>query len=212
MTKKSQTIHEDTKTNIFLNAARLFAEKGYNGVSMREISERSKVSKPTIYYYFGSKEGIYKKLLDEGIRHCTGHFKEIQVMPVSSMEKLVLIVKELFHDALKYPEMTKFFINLFMISENLDFLVNYHSEAVDHAHIFRELIEEGIRAGEFAAEADSELVAHMLMGTVVILILHQLKMKKRILTDAISEEIVSRMFYGIQNRKLTIGGTDAVAH
>ena len=50
-------------------AARVFAEHGFSGASLREISERSGVSKPVIYYHFGSKEGLYsavkRLLLDE---------------------------------------------------------------------------------------------------------------------------------------------------
>jgi AcrR family transcriptional regulator len=40
-------------------AAGLFAERGYHGTSMDEIAVRSGVSKPMVYEYFGSKEGIY---------------------------------------------------------------------------------------------------------------------------------------------------------
>ena len=68
MNDKTETSY-DTRKKIFTVAARLFADKGYNAVSMREISEQSGLSKPTIYYYFGSKEGIYKELVTTGVSH-----------------------------------------------------------------------------------------------------------------------------------------------
>jgi AcrR family transcriptional regulator len=39
-------------------AERLFSERGYQGVSMDEIATASGISKPMLYDYFGSKEGL----------------------------------------------------------------------------------------------------------------------------------------------------------
>jgi TetR/AcrR family transcriptional regulator len=44
-------------------AARLFAENGYDATSVREIVEAAGVAKPTLYYYFRSKEGLAQALL-----------------------------------------------------------------------------------------------------------------------------------------------------
>src|ERR1051325_1025824 len=40
-------------------AERLFAEHGYHGVSMDQIAAASGISKPMLYDYFGSKEGLF---------------------------------------------------------------------------------------------------------------------------------------------------------
>jgi AcrR family transcriptional regulator len=44
-------------------AARLFASRGYDATSVREIVEAAGVTKPTLYYHFGSKEGLAQALL-----------------------------------------------------------------------------------------------------------------------------------------------------
>src|SRR5277367_6880508 len=44
-------------------AARLFAERGYDATSVREIVEAAGVAKPTLYYYFRSKEGLAQALM-----------------------------------------------------------------------------------------------------------------------------------------------------
>ncbi len=44
-------------------AARLFAQNGYDATSVREIVEAAGVAKPTLYYYFRSKEGLAQALL-----------------------------------------------------------------------------------------------------------------------------------------------------
>ena len=40
-------------------AERLFAERGYHGVSMDQIAAASGISKPMLYEYFGSKERLF---------------------------------------------------------------------------------------------------------------------------------------------------------
>ena len=45
-------------------AARVFARKGYATATVREIVEMAGVTKPALYYYFGSKEGVYKAILE----------------------------------------------------------------------------------------------------------------------------------------------------
>jgi AcrR family transcriptional regulator len=44
-------------------AARLFASQGYDATSVRTIVEAAGVTKPTLYYHFGSKEGLAQALL-----------------------------------------------------------------------------------------------------------------------------------------------------
>jgi AcrR family transcriptional regulator len=44
-------------------AERVFAEQGYDGTSMDEIAQGAGISKPMVYAYFGSKEGLYLALV-----------------------------------------------------------------------------------------------------------------------------------------------------
>jgi TetR/AcrR family transcriptional regulator len=46
-------------------ATRLFAERGYDAVGVQEIAEGAGIQKPTLYHYFGSKEGLLRVLLEE---------------------------------------------------------------------------------------------------------------------------------------------------
>ncbi|MDR0807691.1 MAG: TetR/AcrR family transcriptional regulator [Gemmobacter sp.] len=54
------------KSRRILSAAlSVFAETGYSGASMDEIAQRAKVSKPTLYQYFGSKEQLFGAILSQ---------------------------------------------------------------------------------------------------------------------------------------------------
>ena len=45
-------------------ARRLFADKGFESVSVEEIAAKADVSKPVVYEHFGGKEGIYAVIVD----------------------------------------------------------------------------------------------------------------------------------------------------
>src|SRR5688500_428166 len=45
-------------------AGEVFAERGFHDASMDEIAERADISKPMLYAYFGSKEGLYSAYVD----------------------------------------------------------------------------------------------------------------------------------------------------
>ncbi len=49
---------------ILQSALSLFSEKGYDATSVREICEASGITKPTLYHFYGSKEGVYRTLVD----------------------------------------------------------------------------------------------------------------------------------------------------
>jgi AcrR family transcriptional regulator len=53
-----------TKQEIMLRAEQLFAQRGYESVSMREIAEACDITKANIYYYFKDKESLYLHVLE----------------------------------------------------------------------------------------------------------------------------------------------------
>jgi AcrR family transcriptional regulator len=60
-----------------LNVGRkLFAEKGFEAVSVEEIASTAKVSKPVVYEHFGGKEGLYAVLVDREMNYLLHSFEE----------------------------------------------------------------------------------------------------------------------------------------
>ena len=53
-----------TKTHILDVAERLFSERGFDAVSIRDITARAKVSLGAINYYFGTKLGLIAAIFD----------------------------------------------------------------------------------------------------------------------------------------------------
>lgn len=53
----------DTKEKILSCAEELFYARGYDGTGVQEIAQKAGITKPTLYYYFGSKRGLLDTLL-----------------------------------------------------------------------------------------------------------------------------------------------------
>jgi AcrR family transcriptional regulator len=51
---------------------RLFAEKGFEAVSVEEIAAKADVSKPVVYEHFGGKEGLYAVVVDREMTYLLG--------------------------------------------------------------------------------------------------------------------------------------------
>lgn len=57
------SVNKDTKIKIISAAVKIFAEKGKHGARMEEIAVKASVNKAMLYYYYTSKELLYKEIL-----------------------------------------------------------------------------------------------------------------------------------------------------
>ncbi|MFO7693414.1 MAG: TetR/AcrR family transcriptional regulator [Vicinamibacterales bacterium] len=66
---QAATEPDDAVRTRLLNAAvRVFDRKGYSAASVREVAEMAGVTKPALYYHFGSKEGLLVAILEQAKR------------------------------------------------------------------------------------------------------------------------------------------------
>ncbi|TJZ59056.1 TetR family transcriptional regulator [Streptomyces piniterrae] len=65
-TRREQTSHESSE-RILKAAAELFAEKGYRQTTFADVAERSGISRGSIPWHFGSKEGLLLAVLERSV-------------------------------------------------------------------------------------------------------------------------------------------------
>ena len=58
------TIRERNEALILRAASEAFADKGFAATKTRDIAERAGLPKPNVYYYFKSKENLYREVLE----------------------------------------------------------------------------------------------------------------------------------------------------
>ncbi|HCM26429.1 MAG: hypothetical protein A2Z99_16120 [Treponema sp. GWB1_62_6] len=56
---------EDTRGRLLSVALALFADRGYNAVGVQDVCDAAAVTKPTLYYRFGSKRGLLEAIAEE---------------------------------------------------------------------------------------------------------------------------------------------------
>jgi AcrR family transcriptional regulator len=81
-----------TMAGILEVATAEFAEKGLSGARIDEIANATQTSKRMIYYYFGSKEGLYLAVLEEAyrrMRHIESQLKLDDLPPEDALRQLV---------------------------------------------------------------------------------------------------------------------------
>ncbi len=64
---------EVTRERIMKAAERLFAERGYDGTSIRAIVAKARVNQAAINYHFDGKDGLYREVLRAAFRGMTEH-------------------------------------------------------------------------------------------------------------------------------------------
>ena len=57
-----ETDHTETHSRLLESAVKLFAENGFNGVSVRELCAAADANVAAIQYHFGGKEGLYQAI------------------------------------------------------------------------------------------------------------------------------------------------------
>ncbi|MFT4306793.1 MAG: TetR/AcrR family transcriptional regulator [Microbacterium sp.] len=82
---------ERTRAELLSIATEVFAADGYSGARVDEIAERTRTTKRMIYYYFGSKEGLYLAVLEHaylGIREAERRIDVDHTDPVEAIRQL----------------------------------------------------------------------------------------------------------------------------
>ena len=79
--------------NILFSAEKLFAEKGFEGTSIREISKEANVNISMISYYFGSKEKLFERIFEYRMNESLSFSKEILAnTEIDEWQKLMIVI------------------------------------------------------------------------------------------------------------------------
>lgn len=97
----------NTDENILAAAQKLFAVQGFEGVTLREISDAASANPALVSYYFGDKRGLYRKCLENIGNKRLAFAERFLVMAPSSPEdvrlRLALFVEDIIESYLEDP-------------------------------------------------------------------------------------------------------------
>ena len=147
---------ETSRAEILAVATEEFSQRGLAGARVDAIAERTRTSKRMIYYYFGSKEGLYTAVLEHvysQIRTVESELDLDALTPIEAMRRLV----ELTFD---YDESHPHFISLVNV-ENVNhgqFVAQLTSVRKRYSNILQlmqTVLDRGVASGEFRADVDA---------------------------------------------------------
>src|SRR4051812_26315883 len=94
-------------------AARLFAARGYDATPVQAIVQAAGVTKPTLYYHFGSKEGLARALVTDPIHRLVGSLRAILDGPGDGVARLEAMAEAHFAFMREDPDRSRFLYALF---------------------------------------------------------------------------------------------------
>jgi AcrR family transcriptional regulator len=139
----------EVRERLLSGATELFASKGYAATTVREIVERAGVTKPVLYYYFRSKEGIYLDLMQRPFGKFAGAVEGAVGTAGSARERLFrlcLVAYDIFIENLDTARvMYSIYYGPPQGAPFIDFDAYHHrfQEAV------LQVLRDGVRDGEF---------------------------------------------------------------
>lgn len=155
---------EDKKDHILHIAEKLFALHGYDGASTRAIAQEAGVNLAMLNYYFGSKEGVYKAVLQSRLvdfHQILSNINEENISPWDKLKKCIeLYVDRVFANNC-FHKLIQRELSLEKRSESSDIII---SSIMNNVNEIKKVLENGIQSGTFR-EVDIEMTIASIFGT-----------------------------------------------
>lgn len=153
--------------HILLHAEKLFAEKGFEGSSTREISKKAKVNVSMISYYFGSKEKLFVKIFEVRMNESLAFSKDVLANEnLDEWEKLISVVN-------RYADRVKNLKTFYRIlqREQLNNKNPHIAEFLKNSKkgflaIYTELFDKGFDKKIFTKKPRIEFIHSTISGTI----------------------------------------------
>jgi AcrR family transcriptional regulator len=150
-----------TKRKIFEASMKLFADKGYEGTSIEEITSEVGVAKGTLYYHFSSKEEIFNFLINEGMSLLENSIQIKIDKQENYLDKIRAIALIQVKIVFKYEKfITILFTEVWGSSDRALACQKYVNEYLE---IVEKIIDEGIKRGEIK-KVNSKLTSKEILG------------------------------------------------
>ena len=86
---------EVTRAKLIEAASRLFAERGFRGVTVRDIAQEAQTHLSALNYHFRTKEALYREVLMEACKAASiSSEDQEQLLELNPLDALFLVVKE----------------------------------------------------------------------------------------------------------------------
>lgn len=154
---------------IMLAAVHLFGRKGYAATSVREIVQEANVTNPMLYYYFDSKEGLFRRLMEFLFEYMQLRIARIVGDDDLDFEEKVHAIVTTHLDGVRdSPEVLRFIYAAIFgpVESRPD--IDVHAIHMRTHKMITEMFTRAIESGEFEPEPglDVDHLAAMFLGSI----------------------------------------------
>lgn len=170
-------------------AEELFAEKGFDGTSVRDVAKKAGVNLAMISYYFGSKEKLMESLFRYRGHDITLQLENmLQNKEMSSLQKVYEMIDSYMKRIMKLQCFHKI-----MSREQMANLKGPTTKLIQdlkkrNQALVQQLILEGQKNGEFKKNVDVSLLMATLIGTTAHIVTTQYYYRKLNNLESLSDE------------------------
>ncbi len=182
------------KDEIIRKASRLFNEKGYRAVTMRDIAKVLNIKASSLYNHINGKQEILSAIILEVAKEFTQGMKEVVSEEISAVAKIEKIIEMHIDITVNHSEAFASLNNdwMHLEGENLEAFVKMRD---DYEENFRTIIKEGITNGEIK-QYHPEVILFSILSTLRTLYLWQQK-RGKVDVNILRKDMVSVLIKGI---------------
>lgn len=153
-----------TRLRLYGAAVEVIAEDGYAAATVEAIAERAGVAKGTVFYNFGSKEGLFTALLEHGIRRLSDAMTQAargQESPLGALDAVIMAQLRFFEE---YAAFARVLLTEMWRTAWQETVATLRREVLGvYADVLRRAVAEGV----VRADLDVETAATALFGMVL---------------------------------------------
>ncbi len=183
---------EDTRARILREAARVFAAKGYAGATTVDIARRAKVTQPLVHHYFGSKEKLWRDVLDDLYGRLSTELlaerARTEGAPPAERVRRMLVAFVRFSG--RHPELSRV-TRAESVSGGVPFDTLYRDHLASLIKVFESVLGDAVRDGAFAT-TDVHFAYFFVIGAATQLFAEPETAKRAFNLDARDPKIVDR--------------------
>jgi AcrR family transcriptional regulator len=147
-------------------AARLFAEQGFRGTTVRDIADAAGILSGSLYHHFDSKEAMVDEVLRTFQERLFAEYDAVLASDDDARTKIERAVRLSFRTIHEHGHEVAIFQNEadhLGTMERFDYLAE---RAAQSRQVWTTLLAEGVRSGALRADLDVELVHRFVRDTV----------------------------------------------
>jgi TetR/AcrR family transcriptional regulator len=183
---------EKSRQHILKVSIRLFAKKGFAGVSVDEIVDTAGVNKRMVYHYFGCKEALYQAALADEY----GKLEALEIKTLHPEEPIEKVVSDIVSAYFSFLQDNPDFVQL-ILQENLNQGLNLAKMDIPLSKspmldLLIQAVNAGQKNGSVRQNIDPRFLLISLIGNCMIYCSNRFTLSRALEIDLSSPKVLSR--------------------